>query len=67
VLRDSKCINVTGGYVENYMFLQVRISHVSRFIILYDLLTLPRNISPLSNVKLNEEFPFPALRISAPL
>jgi hypothetical protein len=41
VKRWNKCIDVGGGYVEKYMFspLKVRISHVSRFISICDLLT----------------------------
>jgi hypothetical protein len=32
VKRWDKCISVGGGYVEKYMFFQVRKSHVLRFI-----------------------------------
>jgi hypothetical protein len=42
VKRWDKCINVSGGYVEKYMFSQVRISHILRFISHCDLfITLP--------------------------
>jgi hypothetical protein len=39
VKQWDKCINVGGGYVEKKMFLQFRISHVLRFISVYDLFT----------------------------
>jgi hypothetical protein len=39
VKRWDKCINVGGGYVEKEMFSQVRISHVLRFIYIWDLFT----------------------------
>jgi hypothetical protein len=37
VKRWDKCINVNGGYVEIYMFFQVRIPNVLRFISICDL------------------------------
>jgi hypothetical protein len=39
VKRWDKCISVGGGYVEKYMFLPVRISHVLRIISIYFLFT----------------------------
>jgi hypothetical protein len=39
VKRSDKYINVGGGYVEKYMFFQVRISHVLPFIFICKLLT----------------------------
>jgi hypothetical protein len=40
VKRWDKCINVDGGYVEKYNFVQIRISHILRFISS----CVPRNI-----------------------
>jgi hypothetical protein len=39
VKRWDMCINVGGGCVEKYMFFQVRISHVLRFVSICDLFT----------------------------
>jgi hypothetical protein len=43
VRRWDKCYQCCGGYVEKKCFSQVRITHILRFISIYDLLlTLPR-------------------------
>jgi hypothetical protein len=42
VRRWDKCINVGGGYVEKFFFLQVRISHCVLYPFVACLLTVPR-------------------------